>query len=993
MTHSIFAMTTLLNGLWQGAILAATMALLLKLLPRLNSTTRFTVLWLTLLAVVALAAGPLTPDTSNPVERAGLVIVPLNSPVSAIPVSTEPVPKAGRHELIAGVSSSSSASVSKSKTDVASEWKSEPVQPNAVSRRLSSVMTALDRPLIRIRSKKTFGVIESLWALLSLIMLTRIGGGYWALRRLKLGAVPAPEQWQQRLKSLGRRNGVVRQTRLLVSTKIAAPVSLGFLNPAIVIPRPLFDTLSDSELELIVLHELAHLRRRDDWTNLAQKLIEALLPIQPALYWIGRRMSLERELACDDWVIAATGRAKPYAASLTRVAELSQWEHAGFLAAGAAGNRSQLFTRVHHMLDRTRNAAPKLALRPLGVAVIAVAALSYVGTRAPQMIAFAQNSEYDDSAAHFAARTAVLQTSGPQEAVAPSAQPFPAEPSTPVMPAAAASASSAPLARQAPAPPLAPMTPVAPATAVAPAAPVAPAAAAAPAELPAPAAPRAPIAPPAPMAPEASQEPRESHMNITSRNGWVSSNVKIDGAVEFTDDDRDVQSLSPGGRFHIEEGSWLSGRSYDVKADSSGSLTKTYSVGWSTKPLDDQGREWLGRFLPQLIRDSGMGAGPRVARIMRQGGPQAVISEIAMIRSDGSRRVYIEQLFSQAQLNSAQLKDAARLIKGISSDGDKAQAIIAVDQPYFTSELRPYIFEAAASISSDGDKRRVLSDIVKKDGANSETLVDAARAAKHISSDGDKAEVLIEMAAPYNASDELHMVYFEAVKTIASDGDHARVLSKLLEAHGGDPDTLPRVLRSAARISSDGDKARVLKEAVSQYREEETVRKAFFEAANSIASDGDRQQALVALTHQPGIAAPTQGEIANSAQRISSDGDKARVLEELTSINVDAIREVFFAAADSIHSDGDRSRVLMAAIDKPGTASATVIAAIQSAKGISSDGDMSRVLLDAASRYSADPSVSAALSKAVESLHSDGEYRTVMTEIARHGGAGASSVR
>ena len=83
----------------------------------------------------------------------------------------------------------------------------------------------------------------------------------------------------------------------------------------------------------------------------------------------------------------------------------------------------------------------------------------------------------------------------------------------------------------------------------------------------------------------------------------------------------------------------------------------------------------------------------------------------------------------------------------------------------------------------------------------------------------------------------------------------------------------------------------------------------------------------------------------------------------------------------------------MAAIDKPGTASTTVIAAIQSAKGMSSDGDMSRVLLDAASRYSADPSVSAALSKAVESLHSDGEYRTVMTEIARHGGAGASSVR
>ena len=88
-------------------------------------------------------------------------------------------------------------------------------------------------------------------------------------------------------------------------------MSLGFLHPAILIPQTLLDTLSNAELEHVVLHELAHLRRRDDWTNLAQKLIVAILPIQPALYWIGRRMSIEREMACDDWVIATTGTAKP----------------------------------------------------------------------------------------------------------------------------------------------------------------------------------------------------------------------------------------------------------------------------------------------------------------------------------------------------------------------------------------------------------------------------------------------------------------------------------------------------------------------------------------------------------------------------------------------------------------------------------------------------------------------------------------------------------
>jgi beta-lactamase regulating signal transducer with metallopeptidase domain len=962
MTHVNFAMTTLLNGIWQGTFLAAAMWLLLKLLPRLNPTTRFTVLWVTLLAVIALPFGPLTSRvfipraqtdspaiaaTSKPTTRT-LVPVKIQEPKFSLP-NTAASPE------------SNLASIPKSKPDPVSEQASESVPArNTASRSASAVMAAVEHPLIRIRSERILEALEIMWAFLSLVMLVRLGSGYRELRGLKADAEPVPAEWQLRLRSLSRINGVRRQTQLLVSSHIAAPMSLGFLNPAILIPRALLDTLSDSELEHVVLHELAHLRRRDDWTGLVHKLMEAILPIQPAVYWIGHRMSIEREMACDDWVIATTGTAKPYAASLTKVAELTQWERAGTLAAGATGNRSQLFSRIHHMLDRTQNAAPKLALGPLGAAIAALGTLIYVGARAPQMIVFAQNTADENSR---------------QELIPPS-PPHPLQaPRVPI----AAPVHVARSASPAPQTPIAALTPMAPAQS--PTSPLAP-----PAPL-APSAPLAPKAPLAPMAPVAAQQSGETHMEITIRNGWTSLGLKVDGAIEFTDDDRDVKSLSPGGHFRMEEGTWLSGRAYDVKADSSGNLTKTYSVGWSTKPLDSEGQAWLGRLLPQMIRESGIGAGPRVARILRQGGPQAVITEIGLIHSDGSKRIYLEQLFSQATLNTEQLKDAARLIRRISSDGDKAQVLVTVDGKYFTGELRPYLFEAVESISSDGDKRRVLSDIVKKDAGSADTLVSAARAAKHISSDGDKAEVLIEMADSYRANDGLDMAYFEAVKSISSDGDHARVLSKILAAHGYDRDVLIRALRSAEKISSDGDKARVLKEAVSRYSDDELVRKAFFDAANSISSDGDHQQVLVALVHREGNAATTLGGIAKSAQRISSDGDKARVLVELSGANVEPVRDDFFAAADTISSDGDHSHVLMALLDQPGTSSAMAIAAIQSATRISSDGDMSRVLLDAADRYSKDPVVDAALRKAVESLHSDGLYRSVMSEIARHGGS------
>lgn len=961
MTHINFVVTTLLNGICQGTILAAAMWVLLKLLPRLNSTTRFTVLWLTLLAVVALPTGLVLPKASAKAQPDSLKIARTNR-LGATSLAPSKIRQSEWKS--AANPESHPASIPESNAESASQPRSESALPNDASGTSWAMTDAVEYPLIRIRPGKVLAAIEILWAFLSLVMLARLAGGYQELRRLKSGATPAPDRWELRLRRLCAINGVRRQTRLLISKQVAGPVSLGFLDPAILIPRAFLGTLSDAEFDHIVMHELAHLRRRDDWTNLAQRVIGAALPIHPAVYWLSHRMSLEREMACDDWVIAATGTAKPYATSLTKVAELSQFGPAGILAASAAGNRSQLLRRVHHMLDKTRNATPKLVFGPLVAAVAAVVGLIYLGARAPQMIAFAQNPAYENS----------------QDLTVTKAPRAPHSPKAAVAPIATLN-SRAPLASYLSPTPIAALTPFASPAAQAVTSPLAP-----PAPL-APSAPLSAMAPLAPLAPVVSQQSGETHMEFTTRNGWTSLNVKIDGAIEFTDDDHDVKSLSPNGHFSLEEGSWLSGRGYDVKADATGNLTKTYSVGRTSKPLDDEGRAWLGRLLPQLIRDTGIGAGPRVARILRQGGPPAVIAEIGLIHSDGSRRIYLEQLFSQATLNAEQLKDSAKLIRGISSDGDKAQVVIAVDEKYFTGDLRPYLFDAAESINSDGDKRRVLSDIVKKDAGNTESLVRAARAAGHISSDGDKAEVLIEIAGPYRASDELHMVYFEAVNSISSDGDHARVLSKLLAGHGDDSDTLPRVLRSAEKISSDGDKARVLREAVSSYRDDPAVRKAFFDAANSISSDGDHQQVLVTLAHRQGIGTDTLGGIAKSAQRISSDGDKARVLVDLAGANIEPVRDAFFAAADSIHSDGDRSRVLTALLDKPGTSSAMAIAAIQSATGISSEGDMARVLLDAANRYSNDPGVNAALRKAVESLHSDGEYRAVMSEIERHRGS------
>lgn len=87
------------------------------------------------------------------------------------------------------------------------------------------------------------------------------------------------------------------------------------------LPAALLDSVDDADLDHIILHEAAHLARYDDVALLCERIVEALLWLHPAVRWIARQIDLEREIACDDRVIAATGQARSYASCLTRVVE------------------------------------------------------------------------------------------------------------------------------------------------------------------------------------------------------------------------------------------------------------------------------------------------------------------------------------------------------------------------------------------------------------------------------------------------------------------------------------------------------------------------------------------------------------------------------------------------------------------------------------------------------------------------------------------------
>jgi hypothetical protein len=165
-------------------------------------------------------------------------------------------------------------------------------------------------------------------------------------------------------------NGV----RLCVSEAVDRPSVVGFWRPRILVPATLLEAISQEELAQIVLHEMEHLRRRDDWTNLLQKLSLVLFPLNPVLVWIERRLCLERELACDDQVLRTTNARKAYAACLASLAEHSLVRRGVSLALGAWERRPELVERVHRILRRPdrelgrRQAAAVVATMLLGLA-------------------------------------------------------------------------------------------------------------------------------------------------------------------------------------------------------------------------------------------------------------------------------------------------------------------------------------------------------------------------------------------------------------------------------------------------------------------------------------------------------------------------------------------------------------------------------------------------------------------------------------------------
>jgi uncharacterized protein YjbI with pentapeptide repeats/beta-lactamase regulating signal transducer with metallopeptidase domain len=339
---------TLFNSLWESAVLAIVVALVLRFVPNVNATTRYAA-W-----CVALA---------------GSLLLPLATAIPQIAVQ-----KPLAH--MPAVSAQHTTVVPKTAAQ-------KPVHVPPV--RSAPVQKVAPKPSFRLPERLHFALpqwlalaIFALWFAAAVLLLVRLALNLLKLERLKSDALPLPVEYRERLERWASADKGEREVRLCVCETIEVPVAVGLFDSMILIPRHLLESLSQSEVDQIILHELAHLRRADDWTNGLQRLIQALFFFNPAVLYIAQQLDLEREVACDDWVVNQTKEVRPYATCLTKMAEATAWPHRPLAAPGVFITRRGLSVRVERLLRAGRDARIGIAFGPTGAIAAALIVVFFV---------------------------------------------------------------------------------------------------------------------------------------------------------------------------------------------------------------------------------------------------------------------------------------------------------------------------------------------------------------------------------------------------------------------------------------------------------------------------------------------------------------------------------------------------------------------------------------------------------------------------------------
>lgn len=360
------------HGLWGGALILLAAYATIDLMNRrglLNAATRFSVWTAALVATVVLhlalvlsGAGLMESRQTVAVVPAVVVptvqtIAPSNGGITA-PNPTDAPPATGV-ETAPIYTAAEPGSTAPPVADLAAGLQGPSAKPGIT-------LPAMVRPFL--------SGLGLLWLMGLLVGFGMLARALVRVRSLKSGSRPLASDIQQRIR---QRVPFARRRFGLTSSDISSPVAAGFARPQVLVPEKLVETTDAETLDPLLLHEVAHLERWDDWTLLIQRLVQVVLWFNPAVWLMAKELRREREAACDEWVVSVTQQPETYARSLGRIIEL-RLDGSLFASPGLAAKESEIVSRVRRLLEQGRTVSSNLAREKVAVAAGLIALVAAV---------------------------------------------------------------------------------------------------------------------------------------------------------------------------------------------------------------------------------------------------------------------------------------------------------------------------------------------------------------------------------------------------------------------------------------------------------------------------------------------------------------------------------------------------------------------------------------------------------------------------------------
>ena len=800
------------------------------------------------------------------------------------------------------------------------------------------------------------------WAIVCLLQLARISVGWMRLNRIKRNAKDLPWAVQTRAVQLSHRISLARLVRVAQSNEVNSPVAAGLTTPTILFPIGYYEKLSADEMDMILIHELVHLKRRDDWMRLIQSVVAAAAFFNPAIHWINRQLELEREIACDERVVSITRQRKKYARFLARLARLSGDVQQPALMQNVVLSKKQIYRRFEMLFSRESSKSTSSNIRKAAILVaclvfsVSIIQVAPVVALPETVMTYTEMADSIDSL--------IGSISSGQE----SAQTTLAEPTAASKDLSAPQNGNNDLVGESPSTQPDQADPILLASA---------------------------------------GEDERHRRGIISRSAnaisdlfggtehgfsseltddgeskvvWSDGNRKVQarmyGKIEFTDTEDDIKSISHEGYFEISERIGSSKHELEVEPGKDGELRYKYLRNGKKTDFDNEGKEWLAKLLPEIFRETGIGAEQRVARMLKVGGVDAVIDEMELINSDYVTRVYFGELVEQGNLDSSNLNRILKLAaESMKSDYEKAELAITIASFGIDDNglVKPYV-DLVKTLDSDYEIRRVLSELSMTDPIDNAVLADILDIASQMSSDYETAELLIEMAPPSRTDEKLRTAYVNAVRKIHSDYDKHRVLSALGTNYETDNALIVDLLQIASEMSSDYEKAELLIELSRKSGTDAQLYLAYLDAAATLDSDYDAKRVLTQIGAAHWEEAGIAEKIMEITARMDSDYEKAELMIEFSEAlegNPDALG-TFLEVTKGIDSDYDASRVLEQFIAVPGLEQEHLVEVLRVIGTIGSDYEKGKLLQQLGRRCRGNDVLEEAFLDAVETM--DSEY-------------------